>query len=100
MVLCGEDIAAGPGDFSTESGQGFDEDGSLDGHVKATGNSGTGKRLISTVFLSDGHETGHLDLSKLDLKSTKSRQRDVGDLGLCGWCATHDLRIGGDVGKI
>lgn len=82
MVLCGEDVAAGPGNFSTEGGKGFDEDGGLNGHVKAASNSGTGKRLIGTVFFSDGHETRHLDLSELDLKSAKSRQRDVGDLGL------------------
>ena len=32
VVLGGEDVAAGPGDLGTESGQGLNEDGSLDGY--------------------------------------------------------------------
>jgi len=33
MVLGGEDVAAGPGDLSTEGGQCLDKDGSLDSYL-------------------------------------------------------------------
>ena len=39
--LGGKDVAAGPRDFSAEFGEGLDEDGGLDGHVQASGNTGS-----------------------------------------------------------
>jgi hypothetical protein len=43
-------------------------------HVQATGDTGTSEGLVSTVLLTDGHETGHLDLGELDLPATESGQ--------------------------
>lgn len=80
VVLGGEDVARGPGDLSTERGEGLDEDGSLDGHVKAASNASALKRLIRGVLLTDGHETGHLVLSELNLLAAKGREGEVGDL--------------------
>jgi hypothetical protein len=40
-------------------------------HVKTTSNAGTGEGLVSTVLLTDGHETGHLNLGELDLAATE-----------------------------
>jgi hypothetical protein len=43
--------------------------------VQATGNTGTGKRLVSSIFGTDGHETRHLNLSELDLAAAKGSER-------------------------
>jgi hypothetical protein len=43
--------------------------------VQATGNTGTGKRLVSSVFGTDGHETRHLNLGELDLAAAKGSER-------------------------
>jgi hypothetical protein len=89
VVLGGEDVAAGPGNLSTESSEGLDEDGGLDGHVKATSDAGTGERLVSSILGSGLHETGHLVLSELDLLAAKGGKRKVGDLELVGG-SRHD----------
>lgn len=89
MVLCGEDVAGGPGDFSTESSKGLDEDGSLDGHVETTGDTGTSKRLLSSILGSGGHETRHFIFGKLDFPAAEGGKGDIGDLELLGW-GTHD----------
>lgn len=44
-------------------------------HVQATGNTGTGKRLVSSVFGTDGHKTRHLNLGELDLAAAKGSER-------------------------
>lgn len=67
MVLCGEDVAGGPGELGTEGCEGLDEDGGLDGHVQATSDTGTLEGLILSVLLASLHETGHLILGELDL---------------------------------
>ena len=43
-------------------------------HVKTTSDTGTSEGLVSTVLLTDGHETGHLNLGELDLAATESSQ--------------------------
>lgn len=50
-------------------------------HVKTTGDTGTLEGLVGTVLLTDGHETGHLNLGELDLAATESGQ----GLGNCQW---------------
>jgi hypothetical protein len=89
VVLGAEDVAAGPGNLSTESSEGLDEDGGLDGHVKATSNAGTGERLVGSILGSSLHETGHLILSELDLLAAKGSKRKVSDLELVGG-SRHD----------
>ena len=42
--------------------------------MKTTSNAGTGEGLVSTVLLTDGHETGHLNLGELDLPATEGGQ--------------------------
>ncbi|KAH6604358.1 hypothetical protein Trco_007804 [Trichoderma cornu-damae] len=82
VVLGAEDVAAGPGDLGAESHQGLDEDGSLDGHVQAAGNAGAAERLVGGILVADGHQTGHLVLSELNLPAAKGGQGEVGDLEL------------------
>lgn len=43
-------------------------------HVKTTGNTGTLEGLVGTVLLTDGHQTGHLDLGELDFAATEGGQ--------------------------
>lgn len=42
--------------------------------MKTTGDTGTGKGLVSTVLGTDGHETGHLNLGELDLPAAEGSQ--------------------------
>lgn len=50
-------------------------DGSIRTHVKTTSDTGTLEGLVGTVLLTDGHETGHLNLGELDLAATEGGQR-------------------------
>jgi hypothetical protein len=77
VVLSGEDVAGGPGNLSTESSEGLNQDGSLDGHVEGTGNTGTLKDLLGTVLLAKGNKTGHLVLSELNLPATEGGKGNV-----------------------
>ena len=94
MVLGGEDVTGRPRDLGTEGGEGLDEDGGLDGparqlcdsnilssdiHVETSSNSGTLQGLVGAVLLTDGHESGHLVLSELDLLSAEGGEGDVCD---------------------
>lgn len=49
-------------------------DGSIRTHVKTTSDTGTLEGLVGTVLLTDGHETGHLNLGELDLAATEGGQ--------------------------
>lgn len=60
---------------AVSTGFAFFPDGSIHTHVKTTGNTGTLEGLVGTVLLTDGHETGHLNLGELDLAATESGQR-------------------------
>ena len=82
VVLGREDVAAGPGDLSTEGSEGLDEDGSLDRHVQASGNASTGEGLVLSVLLANGHETGHFVLGELDFLAAKGGEGKVSDLEL------------------
>lgn len=84
VVLSRKDVARRPGDLGTESSQGLDEDGSLNGHVQATGNAGTSERLVSGVLLANGHQTRHLILGQLNLLAAESSEGKVSDLELVG----------------
>jgi hypothetical protein len=43
--------------------------------VQATSDAGTFQGLIGSVLSADGHETGHLNLGKLDLATPEGSQR-------------------------
>jgi hypothetical protein len=75
LVLGGEDVARRPGDLGTESGEGLDagllvfvlstwrlhvdlQDGGLDGHVEASGDTGTSEGLGGAVLGAEVHESG------------------------------------------
>lgn len=82
VVLGGENVAGSPGDLSTKGSEGLNEDSSLNGHVQTTSDTGTGEGLVLTVLLTDGHETGHLNLGELNLPATESGQGDISNLEL------------------
>ena len=56
--------------------------------MKTTSNAGTSEGLVGTVLLTDGHETGHLNLGELDLATTE------GGEGLSGVSAIEENRPG------
>lgn len=101
MVLSREDVAAGPGDLSTEGNQSLDEDSGLNGcrrsepsfihgprrrtHVEATGNAGALEGLVSAVLAADSHQARHLNLGELNLAAAEGGQGLTGQH--CGWTA-------------
>jgi hypothetical protein len=103
VILCGEDVAAGPGDLGAQSCQCLNEDGGLNGwaelvrcycrpmgeltHVQAACNPSTLQWLIFGILRTSSHETRHLILSQLDFSAAESGQADVSDLELVGWGA-------------
>jgi hypothetical protein len=66
VVLRGEDITGAPLHFGAKGNQGFDKNGCLDGHVKATGDAGAFQRLRWTVLVTDRHEAGHFGFGEAD----------------------------------
>jgi hypothetical protein len=65
--------------------------------VETSSNSGTLERLLGTVLLSDGHESGHLVLSELDFLSAEGGEGDVCDFvvgleGLLAWLEVKEER--------
>ena len=68
-------VTTRPGNFRTQSGEGLDEDGGLDGHVQATGDPGTLQRLVVGILRPGSHKTGHFVLGELDLSAPEGCQR-------------------------
>ena len=71
VVLGGEDVARSPSYLSTESLEGLDENSGLDGHVEGSRDLGAFENLLGAELRSDTHETWHLNLSKIELLSSK-----------------------------
>ena len=42
--------------------------------MKTTGNTGTLERLVGSVDVPDGHQTGHFNLGELNLAAAKGSQ--------------------------
>jgi len=76
-VVGGEDVAGAPADFSTDGGEGLDEDGGLDGHVEATGDLGTLEGLGGGVLTADFHESGHFVFGEGDGLAAPFGEGDV-----------------------
>lgn len=74
VVLSGEDVAASPGDLSTQRSERLNENSSLDSHMQATGDTGTLEGLVLSILAADGHKTRHFNLSQLNLPTTESGQ--------------------------
>ena len=97
MILSGEDVlkrgsdphspttahnkkktyARRPGHLSTESDEGLDQDGGLDGHVQASSNASAFERLGGRVLLPHIHETWHLTLGDFDLLTAEGGKGDI-----------------------
>ena len=86
MVLRGEDVAGSPADFGAQRRERFNQNGRLNGHVQAAGNTGALQRLGGGVLLADGHQTGHFRFGNADFLAAPVGQTDVGDDVVCG-CA-------------
>ena len=77
MVLGGEDVAGGPAHLGTQFDEGFDQTGGLDRHVQRTGDARPLQGLLSAVFLTQRHQTGHLGLGDVQLFAA---ERGLGDI--------------------
>ena len=86
MVLGREDVARAPPNFGAEGGDGLDEDGGLDCHVERPDDAGAFEGLRWAEFSAAGHETGHFDLSELNLKAAEFGLGDIFDFVFAaGW---------------
>jgi len=99
VVLSGENVAGAPADLGAEGGEGLDKDGGLDGHVEGAGDAGPLEGLRWSELGTASHETGHLNLRKLDLKAAKVGLRKVLDLVLTAACGFLDQQRHGCAAK-
>ena len=77
VILGGEDVARAPTDVSTKLLEGLDKDGSLDGHVEGSRDTGTLQWLFSSEFSTASHKSRHLDLGKLNVLATVVGERNI-----------------------
>lgn len=79
VILSGEDVAGRPGNLSTKSNKGLNEDSGLNGHVQASSDTGALERLNISVLLAGLHKTRHFILGELNLLAAEGGKGDVGD---------------------
>jgi hypothetical protein len=77
VVLSGEDVARAPSDVTSEGLEGLDQDGSLDGHVEGSRDTGIAERSGRAELFTARHETRHLNLGQFDILATIVRKRDI-----------------------
>jgi len=77
VVLSGEDVAGAPADLGAECGEGLDEDGGLDCHVKGAGDPGAFEGLRGSELRAAGDEAWHFHLRQLYLHSTEIGEAHV-----------------------
>ena len=91
VVLCGENIAAGPAHLGTQCHQRLNEHGSLNRHVQRTGDAHPGQRLLLAIFLTAGHEARHLVFRNGNFLASPVLQGDIRHFVIC--CRCH---VGGE----
>ena len=70
VVLGGENVARAPADVSSELLKSFDQNRSLDGHVKGSRDTSSLKRGRRSELLTASNQTRHLNLSEFDVLAT------------------------------
>ena len=88
MILGGKDIAGTPTDAGAQFGQSFDEDRSLDGHVKTAHDLESLQGLFGTVFFADRHQSGHFIFCDVQFFPSEIGKSDVTDAIIC---VVHDF---------
>ncbi|MNM26193.1 hypothetical protein D3C81_366530 [compost metagenome] len=79
LVLSRENVAGRPAHFGTQGNQGFDQHGSLDGHVDAAQDLRTLERLLGQVLATQAHQCRHFRFGDDGFATTPGGQGDVGD---------------------
>ena len=79
VILGREDVARAPSDITSKLLGGLNENSSLDGHVKGTGNTSSGERFGRSVFGTARHKTRHLNLSEFDILATVVGKGNIGN---------------------
>jgi len=88
VVLCRKNVARTPPDARAEFDEGFDQDGGLNGHVDATGDSRAGEWLFFAEFFADCHQSGHFGFGDLDFFSS-----EFGECGVFDFEIVHFLGL-------
>ena len=94
MVLRGEDIARRPTDIRTKRDQRFNQDSSLNGHVKRAHDPGTLQWLTFAIFPAQSHQTRHLGFSNIKFLAPVGCKIDVFNNVVVGHGAPHKLSLG------
>mmetsp|Transcript_16356 Transcript_16356/g.25911 ORF Transcript_16356/g.25911 Transcript_16356/m.25911 type:complete len:401 (-) Transcript_16356:71-1273(-) len=81
VVLGGEDVARCPAHLGAKVLKRLDKHSGLNGHMQGSGNVGSGKGVLVLAFGADSHETGHLNLSDVELLAAELGKTHVLDLG-------------------
>mmetsp|Transcript_1265 Transcript_1265/g.2855 ORF Transcript_1265/g.2855 Transcript_1265/m.2855 type:complete len:449 (-) Transcript_1265:279-1625(-) len=84
VILGGENVARTPSDIGSELVYSLNKDGSLDGHVKRSRNTGSRKRLGRSVFSTARHESRHLNLSEFNVLATVVGKGNIGNFVISG----------------
>jgi hypothetical protein len=79
VVLGGVDVATAPTHSGTESLEGLDKDGSLNGHVEGSSDSAVLEEGVA-VLASARHQTGHFEFSNFDFLTTEVGKTDISNL--------------------
>ena len=79
VILRRVNITRRPTHFGTQSLQGLDQHGSLDGHVQAAGDARAAQRLLRRELLANRHQPGHFGLGDSDFLAAPSGELQVGD---------------------
>jgi hypothetical protein len=79
MILRRKDVATGPTHLGAQMSERFDQNGRLDGHMKATGDARAFERLFDAKFFAKRHKSRHFSLGDLDFLAAKFRERHVRD---------------------
>ena len=77
LVLCGQGVATRPRYVGTSCSDGFDEDGGLLGHVKATGDAHPSEGFGSLGFVLEFGQDGHSSTSPVNQQGALVGQADV-----------------------
>ncbi|MCY1172796.1 hypothetical protein D9M73_129400 [compost metagenome] len=79
LVLSREDVAGRPAHFGTQGNQGFDQHGSLNGHVDAAEDFRALERLLTSVLAAQPHQGRHFRFGDDGFTTAPGSQGHVGD---------------------
>ena len=86
LILSREDVARRPAHFGTQGNQGFDQHGSLDGHVDAAQNLRALERLFCCIAATQPHQSRHFGLGDEGFAAAPLGQGHISDFIVSKTC--------------